>query len=108
MTRNEPRDTSIKVNSADPGYTATDLNGNRGHQTAQEAVVEPLRLAMLDETDRRWFLRQPRRLPLVNWRNLSPTHEQEASKAKLGCLAALGGRFRYSYKTFRALLRFSR
>ena len=24
------RDTAIKVNSADPGYTATDLNGHRG------------------------------------------------------------------------------
>ena len=45
----EPRDTGIKVNSADPGYTATDLNGHRGPQTVEEAVVEPLRLALLDE-----------------------------------------------------------
>jgi len=43
------RETPIKVNSADPGYTATDLNGNRGTQTVEEAVVEPLRLALLDD-----------------------------------------------------------
>jgi NAD(P)-dependent dehydrogenase (short-subunit alcohol dehydrogenase family) len=27
------RDTAMKVNSADPGYTATDLNARRGTQT---------------------------------------------------------------------------
>jgi hypothetical protein len=27
------KDSGIKVNSADPGYAATDLNGRRGHQT---------------------------------------------------------------------------
>ena len=34
---------SIRINAADPGYTATDFNGNSGHQTVQEgtdAVVE--------------------------------------------------------------------
>ena len=30
------RDTDIKVNSADPGYTATDLNGRHGTQTIPE------------------------------------------------------------------------
>jgi NAD(P)-dependent dehydrogenase (short-subunit alcohol dehydrogenase family) len=45
----ELRDTAIKVNSADPGYTATDLNGHRGTQTVEEAVVEPLRLALIDD-----------------------------------------------------------
>ena len=33
----------IRVNAADPGYTATDLNGNSGHQTVTEgtdAIVE--------------------------------------------------------------------
>jgi NAD(P)-dependent dehydrogenase (short-subunit alcohol dehydrogenase family) len=43
----ELRDTSIKVNSADPGYTATDLNGNRGHQTIPEGAAEAIRLALL-------------------------------------------------------------
>jgi len=43
----ELRDTSIKVNSADPGYTATDLNGHRGHQTIPEGAAEAIRLALL-------------------------------------------------------------
>ena len=43
----ELRDTGIKVNSADPGYTATDLNGNRGHQTVAEGAAETVRLALL-------------------------------------------------------------
>ncbi|MCS5716077.1 SDR family NAD(P)-dependent oxidoreductase [Herbiconiux sp. CPCC 205716] len=33
----------MRINAADPGYTATDFNGNSGHQTVQEgtdAVVE--------------------------------------------------------------------
>ena len=28
----------FRVNAADPGYTATDLNGNSGHQTVQEGT----------------------------------------------------------------------
>ncbi|RXH57570.1 SDR family oxidoreductase [Granulicella sibirica] len=43
----ELRDTNIKVNSADPGYTATDLNQNRGHQTIEEGAAETVRLALL-------------------------------------------------------------
>jgi NAD(P)-dependent dehydrogenase (short-subunit alcohol dehydrogenase family) len=45
----ELRDTSIKVNAADPGYTATDLNGNSGHQTVPEGAAETVRLALLAE-----------------------------------------------------------
>ena len=45
----ELRDTKIKVNSADPGYTATDLNGNSGHQTIEEGSEETVRLALLPE-----------------------------------------------------------
>jgi NAD(P)-dependent dehydrogenase (short-subunit alcohol dehydrogenase family) len=41
------RDTAIKVNSADPGYTATDLNGRRGTQTVPEGAAEAIRLALL-------------------------------------------------------------
>jgi NAD(P)-dependent dehydrogenase (short-subunit alcohol dehydrogenase family) len=41
------RDTTIKVNSAAPGYTATDLNGHSGTQTIPEGAVEPVRLALL-------------------------------------------------------------
>lgn len=39
--------TSIKVNLACPGYTATDLNGNSGPRTVTEAAREPVRLALL-------------------------------------------------------------
>ncbi len=37
----------IKVNAADPGYTATDLNGFRGHQTVAEGATAAVRLALL-------------------------------------------------------------
>jgi NAD(P)-dependent dehydrogenase (short-subunit alcohol dehydrogenase family) len=43
----ELRDTPIKVNSADPGYTATDLNDHRGTQTVEEGSAEAVRLALL-------------------------------------------------------------
>jgi NAD(P)-dependent dehydrogenase (short-subunit alcohol dehydrogenase family) len=45
----ELRDTRIKVNSADPGYTATDLNGHRGHQSVPEGAAETIRLALLPD-----------------------------------------------------------
>jgi NAD(P)-dependent dehydrogenase (short-subunit alcohol dehydrogenase family) len=45
----ELRDTAIKVNAADPGYTATDLNGHRGHQTIPEGAAEAIRLALLPD-----------------------------------------------------------
>ena len=43
----ELKDTNIKVNAADPGYTATDLNGNSGTQTVTEGAQEAVRLATL-------------------------------------------------------------
>lgn len=45
----ELRGTNIKVNSADPGFTATDLNQFRGEQTIGEGAMEPVRLALLDD-----------------------------------------------------------
>jgi len=45
----ELRGTAIKVNSADPGYTATDLNGHRGTQTVSEGAAETVRLALLPD-----------------------------------------------------------
>jgi NAD(P)-dependent dehydrogenase (short-subunit alcohol dehydrogenase family) len=45
----ELRDTAIKVNSAALGYTATDLNENRGTQTVAEGAVEIVRLALLPD-----------------------------------------------------------
>jgi NAD(P)-dependent dehydrogenase (short-subunit alcohol dehydrogenase family) len=43
----ELADTPIKVNSANPGFTATDLNQNRGHQTVEQGAAETVRLALI-------------------------------------------------------------
>ena len=42
----ELRDTPVKVNTVNPGYTATDLNGNSGHQTIQEGAAETVRQSL--------------------------------------------------------------
>lgn len=39
--------TGIKVNAANPGYTATDLNGHQGHQSVPEGAAVVVRLALL-------------------------------------------------------------
>jgi NAD(P)-dependent dehydrogenase (short-subunit alcohol dehydrogenase family) len=44
---NELRNTAIKVNSAVPGYTATDLNGFAGTDTPAQGAAEAIRLALL-------------------------------------------------------------
>ncbi|GAA2645732.1 SDR family oxidoreductase [Nonomuraea recticatena] len=41
-------DTPIKVNAANPGYCATDLNGHTGHRTAEQGAEIGVRLATLD------------------------------------------------------------
>jgi len=43
----ELRDTPIKVNSADPGYTATDLNRHSGPRTVEQGATIGVRLATL-------------------------------------------------------------
>ncbi len=43
----ELRETSIKVNSVEPGYTATDLNRHTGTQTVPQGAAEIIRLALL-------------------------------------------------------------
>ncbi|MBH8558579.1 SDR family oxidoreductase [Hymenobacter negativus] len=43
----ELRNTTIKVNSAAPGYTATDLNGFAGTDTPAQGAAEAIRLALL-------------------------------------------------------------
>lgn len=43
----ELRNTAIKVNSANPGYTATDLNGFAGTDTPAQGAAEAIRLALL-------------------------------------------------------------
>jgi NAD(P)-dependent dehydrogenase (short-subunit alcohol dehydrogenase family) len=45
----ELRDTKIKVNSVNPGYTATDLNNNQGPQTIEEGSAETIRAALFGE-----------------------------------------------------------
>lgn len=43
----ELRASPIKVNAADPGYTATDFNGHRGTQSVEEGARAAVRLALL-------------------------------------------------------------
>jgi len=47
MYAKELRDTPIKVNAANPGYTATDLNGHSGFRSAAEGAEASVRLATL-------------------------------------------------------------
>src|SRR5262249_38592607 len=44
---NELRGTAIKVNAADPGYCATDLNHHSGPRTPAQGAVAAVRLATL-------------------------------------------------------------
>lgn len=44
---NDLKGTPIKVNAADPGYVATDLNQHRGPRTVQQGAIAPVRLATL-------------------------------------------------------------
>lgn len=43
----ELRETRIKVNAANPGLTATDLNNHRGYRTAEQGAMIAVRLATL-------------------------------------------------------------
>src|ERR1700759_5210809 len=43
----ELQGTPVKVNSVNPGYTATDLNKNSGPQTVEEGAAETIRVALL-------------------------------------------------------------
>ncbi|MGP3912505.1 SDR family oxidoreductase [Nonomuraea sp. 10N515B] len=45
----ELKDTAIKVNAANPGYCATDLNGHAGFRTAEQGAAVAVRLATLGE-----------------------------------------------------------
>ncbi len=46
---NELRGTKIKVNAADPGYVATDLNAHRGPRTVEQGSRAAVRLATLPD-----------------------------------------------------------
>ncbi|HEY9725300.1 MAG TPA: SDR family oxidoreductase [Chroococcales cyanobacterium] len=45
----ELKDTPIKVNAADPGYVATDINDYRGTRTVEQGATAPVRLATLPD-----------------------------------------------------------
>jgi len=45
----ELEDTGAKANSADPGFTATDLNDHRRTQTIPEGAAAAVRLALLPD-----------------------------------------------------------
>ncbi|HEY9602959.1 MAG TPA: SDR family oxidoreductase [Allocoleopsis sp.] len=45
----ELKDTPIKVNAADPGYVATDINDYRGPRTVEQGATAPVRLATLPD-----------------------------------------------------------
>ncbi|MEU7608870.1 SDR family oxidoreductase [Micromonospora sp. NPDC049204] len=47
MYAKELRDTPIKVNAANPGYCATDLNGNNGFRSAEQGAEVSVHLATL-------------------------------------------------------------
>jgi NAD(P)-dependent dehydrogenase (short-subunit alcohol dehydrogenase family) len=46
---NELKSAGIKVNSANPGFTATDMNQNRGTKTVEQGAATPVRLALLPD-----------------------------------------------------------
>jgi NAD(P)-dependent dehydrogenase (short-subunit alcohol dehydrogenase family) len=46
----ELKDTPIKVNSADPGFTATDLHDDRGTPNVEQAARIVVKLATLPES----------------------------------------------------------
>jgi len=46
---NELKSAGIKVNSANPGFTATDMNQHRGTKTVEQGAATPVRLALLPD-----------------------------------------------------------
>ncbi len=48
MYAKELRDTPIKINAANPGYTATDLNRHSGFRSVAEGAQASVQLATLD------------------------------------------------------------
>jgi len=49
MLAHELKDTKIKVNSADPGFTATDMNEHRGYKTVAQGASVIVELATLPD-----------------------------------------------------------
>jgi NAD(P)-dependent dehydrogenase (short-subunit alcohol dehydrogenase family) len=59
----EFRDGSIAVNSVNPGYVATDLNGHSGPGTVEEGAAEIVRLALLNSPVTGKFLETAGEIP---------------------------------------------
>jgi NAD(P)-dependent dehydrogenase (short-subunit alcohol dehydrogenase family) len=53
----------IRVNSADPGFTKTDLNGNTGYRTVEQAAKIIVQLAAANDGQTGTFLNDGRTLP---------------------------------------------
>ena len=51
------------MNSVNPGYTATDLNGNSGPQTVAEGAAEIVRVALLESPVTGKFLETDGEIP---------------------------------------------
>jgi NAD(P)-dependent dehydrogenase (short-subunit alcohol dehydrogenase family) len=49
MYAKELRDTPVKVNAANPGFTATDFNNHRGFRSASEGAEPSVYLATLPD-----------------------------------------------------------
>ncbi|MEH1842684.1 MAG: SDR family oxidoreductase [Nostoc sp.] len=45
----ELKDTAIKINAADPGFTATDINQHQGYRTVEQGAIAAVRLATLPD-----------------------------------------------------------
>ncbi len=45
----ELKDTPIKINSADPGFTATDINQYQGYRTVEQGAIAAVKLATLPD-----------------------------------------------------------
>ncbi|MEH2160776.1 MAG: SDR family oxidoreductase [Nostoc sp.] len=45
----ELKDTAIKVNAADPGFTATDINQYQGYRTVEQGAIAAVKLATLPD-----------------------------------------------------------
>ncbi|MDZ8091434.1 MAG: SDR family oxidoreductase [Nostoc sp. DedQUE05] len=45
----ELKDTPIKINAADPGFTATDINQYQGYRTVEQGAIAAVRLATLPD-----------------------------------------------------------
>ncbi|MFN6486476.1 MULTISPECIES: SDR family oxidoreductase [unclassified Nostoc] len=45
----ELKDTSIKINAADPGFTATDINQYQGYRTVEQGAIAAVKLATLPD-----------------------------------------------------------